>query len=90
MLDGQFRLSMRTGRDYIRTTDAAGWQIPPLAMRETTTMAPFFSLRIPAGRAVARIALSLTLAAAGAVEAKGPKRCDWHGPLSSGEARKKG
>lgn len=42
--------------------------------------------RIPMGGTAARIAFALALAAAPAALAKGPKRCDWHGPLSSGES----
>lgn len=48
-------------------------------------MSRSFSPRIPA-QAAARLTFALTLALAGAALAKGPKRCDWHGPLSSGES----
>lgn len=44
------------------------------------------SNRTPMGGSAARIAFALALAAAAAAQAKGPQRCDWHGPLSSGES----
>src|SRR4051812_44972336 len=57
-----------------------------LGGKEKSNMEPQFSNRIPMGAPGARIAFALALAAAVAAQAKGPQRCDWHGPLSSGES----
>jgi hypothetical protein len=57
-----------------------------LGGKERSNMEFQVSDRFPMGGSTARIALALALAAASATLAKGPKRCDWHGPLSSGES----
>jgi len=46
-------------------------------------MSPITSHKFHGGRAALRLAIAFALAAS--AQAKGPKRCDWHGPLSSGE-----
>jgi hypothetical protein len=57
-----------------------------LGGKEKLNMEFQFSNRMRMGGTSARIAFALAVAAASPALAKGPKRCDWHGPLSSGES----
>jgi hypothetical protein len=50
-------------------------------------MSPQPSHRFQRGRAAAEVAFAFALIASQPALAKGPKRCDWHGPLSGGETQ---
>jgi hypothetical protein len=57
-----------------------------LGGKEVLNMEFQVSNRFPMVRPTAQIAIALALAAGSSAHAKGPQRCDWHGPLSSGES----